>query len=29
MSKGKLVRADSWLAAMHWRGLNERDLFER
>lgn len=29
MSRGKLVRADPWLAVMHWRGLNERELFER
>jgi hypothetical protein len=24
-----LKRADPWIAAMHWKGLNEWDMFER
>jgi AcrR family transcriptional regulator len=29
MDAGKLKRADPWIAAMHWKGLNEWDMFER
>jgi len=29
MDEGILKRADPWVAAMHWKGLNEWDLFER
>ena len=29
MDDGILIRADPWTAAMHWKGLNEWDLFER
>lgn len=29
MDQGKLRRADPWVAAMHWKGLNEWDFFER
>lgn len=29
MDDGILKRADPWTAAMHWKGLNEWDLFER
>lgn len=29
MDQGRLNRADPWLAAMHWKGLNEWDLFEK
>lgn len=29
MSDGKLRRADPWVAAMHWKGLVQLDLFER
>ena len=29
MDEGILKRADPWTAAMHWKGLNEWDMFER
>lgn len=29
MDEGILKRADPWVAAMHWKGLNEWDFFER
>lgn len=29
MDEGRLRRADPWLAAMHWKGLVERDMFDR
>jgi AcrR family transcriptional regulator len=29
MDDGILRRADPWVAAMHWKGLNEWDMFER
>ena len=29
MHEGILKRADPWIAAMHWKGLNEWDMFER
>ncbi len=29
MDKGILKRADPWVTAMHWKGLNEWDLFEK
>jgi AcrR family transcriptional regulator len=29
MDDGILKRADPWIAAMHWKGLNEWDMFER
>jgi len=29
MDDGILLRADPWTAAMHWKGLNEWDMFER
>lgn len=29
MDEGILKRADPWIAAMHWKGLNEWDMFER
>lgn len=29
MDEGILKRADPWVAAMHWKGLNEWDMFER
>jgi len=29
MEEGKLDRADPWVAAMHWKGLNEGDMLER
>ena len=29
MDKGRLRRADPWVALMHWKGLNDWDLFER
>jgi len=29
MDDGILIRADPWTAAMHWKGLNEWDMFER
>lgn len=29
MDEGILKRADSWVAAMHWKGLNEWDMFEK
>jgi AcrR family transcriptional regulator len=29
MDDGLLKRADPWVAAMHWKGLNEWDMFER
>jgi AcrR family transcriptional regulator len=29
MDEGVLRRADPWIAAMHWKGLNEWDMFER
>lgn len=29
MDKGLLRRGDPWVAAMHWKGLNEWDMFER
>jgi AcrR family transcriptional regulator len=29
MDRGRLKRADPWVALMHWKGLNDWDLFER
>jgi Fe-S cluster biosynthesis and repair protein YggX len=29
MDEGTLKRADPWVMAMHWKGLNEWDLFEK
>ena len=29
MDAGRLKRADPWVALMHWKGLNDWDLFER
>lgn len=29
MDEGMLKRADPWVAAMHWKGLNEWDMFEQ
>jgi AcrR family transcriptional regulator len=29
MNQGRLKRADPWVAFMHWKGLNDWDLFER
>ena len=29
MDQGRLRRADPWVAVMHWKGLNDWDLFER
>lgn len=29
MDEGILKRADPWVAAMHWKGLNEWDMFEK
>lgn len=29
MDEGRLKRADPWVALMHWKGLNDQDLFER
>ncbi len=29
MDQGRLKRADPWVAFMHWKGLNDWDLFER
>jgi AcrR family transcriptional regulator len=29
MEEGILKRADPWIAAMHWKGLNEWDMFEK
>jgi AcrR family transcriptional regulator len=29
MDQGFLKRADPWVAAMHWKGLNEWDMFEK
>ena len=29
MDEGTLKRADPWVAAMHWKGLNEWDMFEK
>ena len=29
MDRGRLKRADPWTAIMHWKGLNDWDLFER
>jgi len=29
MDEGILRRADPWVAAMHWKGLNEWDMFEK
>jgi hypothetical protein len=29
MDQGRLKRADPWTAIMHWKGLNDWDLFER
>jgi AcrR family transcriptional regulator len=29
MDEGILQRADPWIAAMHWKGLNEWDMFEK
>jgi AcrR family transcriptional regulator len=29
MDEGILKRTDPWIAAMHWKGLNEWDMFER
>src|SRR5437868_6614058 len=29
MDQGRLKRADPWVALMHWKGLNDWDLFER
>ena len=29
MDRGRLKRADPWVVLMHWKGLNDWDLFER
>lgn len=29
MDQGRIRRADPWVALMHWKGLNDWDLFER
>ncbi len=29
MEEGRLSRADPWIAAMHWKGLNEGELVEK
>ena len=29
MDEGELIRADPWIAAMHWKGLCEWDLFDQ
>lgn len=29
MDEGRLRRADPWVVLMHWKGLNDQDLFER
>lgn len=29
MDEGRLRRADPWVTAMHWKGLNEWDMFEK
>jgi hypothetical protein len=29
MDQGRLKRADPWVVLMHWKGLNDWDLFER
>jgi AcrR family transcriptional regulator len=29
MNQGRLTRADPWVVLMHWKGLNDWDLFER
>jgi AcrR family transcriptional regulator len=29
MDEGRLRRADPWTVLMHWKGLNDQDLFER
>jgi AcrR family transcriptional regulator len=29
MDQGRLRRADPWVVLMHWKGLNDQDLFER
>jgi len=29
MDEGRLVQADPWIAAMHWKGLNEGELLEK
>jgi hypothetical protein len=29
MDEGRLKRADPWVVMMHWKGLNDWDLFER
>lgn len=29
MANGRLIEADPWTAAMHWKGLNEGELLER
>jgi AcrR family transcriptional regulator len=29
MDEGILMQADPWVAAMHWKGLNEWDMFEK
>ena len=29
MDQGRLKRTDPWVAAMHWKGLNEWDMFEK
>jgi AcrR family transcriptional regulator len=29
MDEGRLKRADPWVVLMHWKGLNDQDLFER
>lgn len=29
MDQGRLQRADPWMVLMHWKGLNDQDLFER
>ena len=29
MDQGRLKRADPWTVLMHWKGLNDQDLFER
>ena len=29
MDQGRLKRAEPWVAVMHWKGLNDWDLFEQ
>jgi len=29
MDEGRLRRTDPWTVLMHWKGLNDQDLFER